>query len=122
MTEPEYITVLEGPTPDFQPTNEEWLYTIAEGPNANFISRCQFRTANGEDIRERCVEAWKAHRPVRLKYPDEMRLPQEIDVVSLRLSEIDEGTILTLWVRDDVLYVEEDEDIDLDDSDDFLEF
>lgn len=116
MAEPEYITVLEGPTPDFQPAGDEWLYTIHEGPNANLISRCQFRTNNGEDIRDRCKEAWAEHRPVRLRYPDEMRLPQEIDVVSMRLQEVEEGAVLVLWVRELMVELEEDYD-EFDDSD-----
>ena len=86
--EPEYITILEGPTPDFQPTPSLWMHSVFEGPVGVAVAQCELRTMNGEDIRDRCRNAWREGRPVRLDFPDEMRL-----------REVDEGTVLTLWVQ-----------------------
>lgn len=92
----------------------------------------QLRTASGPDIIERCERAWDEGRPVRLDFPDELRMRQQVEVVALRLSEIDEGQLLSLWVslplELDLSIVEEidegdfdfdDDDFDFDDDDDF---
>jgi len=97
-TEPELITIIEGPTPDFQPTSQRWLQSIHEGPEDHETAVCQLRTMNGEDIMERCQAAWSEGRQVLLDYPDSMRMRQQLDVVAMRLQEKDEGMVLVLWV------------------------
>ncbi len=97
--EPELITILEGPTPEFHSHMQLWNRGIYEGPRESEIGQCELRTNNGEDIRERCVEAWREGRRVQLDFPDELRMRQQLDVVSLRLVEMDEGTVLKLWVN-----------------------
>lgn len=97
--EPELITIIEGPTPDFMPNPQGLVQSIYEGPMETDVALCQLRTGNGEDIRERCLRAWGEGRPVRLDYPDDMRLRQQVDVIALRLTEIDEGQLLLLWVN-----------------------
>jgi hypothetical protein len=65
---------------------------------------------NGENIVARCRRAWKEGRPVRLDFPDYMRMRQQLDVVGMRLQELDEGPLLILWVRqllDEEAYEEE---------------
>lgn len=125
MIEPEYITIIEGPTPEFRPSAELSLYTVLEGPEDSLTLFCEMRTGNGEDIMERCRRAWKEGRPVRLDFPDEMRMRQQVDVVGLRLEEIDEGTVLQVWVRQPMAEIveelEDDDDLDGDfDDDDFI--
>lgn len=117
MLEPELIEVLEGPTPDFMPAPHVTLQMVHEGPLDAETAFCELRTGNGEDIMERCRNAWKENRPVKLDFPDEIRMRQQVDVVAARLREVDEGTILMLWVR---LPIEEEEveEFDLDDGDD----
>ncbi len=121
--EPEYITILEGPTPEFQSQVQLWNWGIYQGPREADIGLCELRTNNGQDIRDRCVDAWKEGRAVQLDYPDELRMRQQVDVVSLRLYERDEGTVLKLWVH---LPIDETEaelfDGDIDDDDDGLIF
>lgn len=112
--EPEYITVLEGPTPDFEADSHLWLQSVYEGPVDAAIAQCELRTGNGEDIMERCQQAWREGRPVLLDFPDELRMRQEVDVVGLRLREVDEGMVLVLWVRW-LLEEEEDEESEYDD-------
>jgi hypothetical protein len=70
---------------------------------------CQLRTLNGEAILERCQRAWQERRPVRLDYPDELRMRQQADVVAMRLQQLEEGPVLLLWVSLPIEF-EEDED------------
>lgn len=127
ITEPEYITIVEGPTPEFKPTADFAIHSILEGPDDSYSALCEMRTLNGPDIVARCQQAWKEGRPVRLDYPDEMRLRQEADVIALRLQEIEEGLVLQVWVRHtmDEVYEEMGEDDDdeaFEDDDDGLYF
>lgn len=117
MKEPELITIIEGPTPDFQESPHSWLQSIHEGPDDKIIAMCQLRTMNGVGIQERSQQAWDEGRPVRLDYPDEMRMRQQVDVVALRLQELDEGPLLQLWVSLPLELVEEEEEFDEEDDD-----
>lgn len=121
MIEPELITIVEGPTPEFRPSPQLWFQSIYEGPMDSDVAMCELRTMNGADIMERCKRAWKERRPVKLDFPDYMRMRQQIDVVAMRLQEVDEGTMLMLWVRhpvEDEEPEEEEEGVD-EDHDDF---
>ena len=115
MLEPELITVVEGPTPDFRPSHDLMVQSVLEGPMDSATAICEMRTANGHDIRQRCLRAWRERRPVLLDFPDEMRLRQQVEVVAMRLNEVEEGAVLVLWVRWPMLLEEED------DEDDFFE-
>ncbi|MBK6325671.1 MAG: hypothetical protein KA362_03490 [Chloroflexi bacterium] len=131
---PELITIIEGPTPDFHPTPHRWLQSIHEGPDDRAIALCQLRTNNGNDIITRCEDAWHEGRPVKLDYPDEMRMRQQADVVAMRLESLEEGPMLSLWVSldfdleydegefDDEDFDEEDFDDEFDDEDDGLNY
>ncbi len=121
MIEPEYITIIEGPTPEFHQTADFSIHSILEGPVDAINTFTEMRTGNGEDIRQRCLSAWKEGRPVKLDFPDRMGLRKEVDVVGLRLKEVDEGTVLQLWVRQEMdQFNQEDDDqhLDFDDDDD----
>lgn len=118
MIEPELIEIIEGPTPEFRSSNQNWLQSLYEGPEVSEVAMCQLRTANGENIKDRCENAWAEGRPVRLDYPDEWGLRQQLDVVALRLSQVEEGELLTLWVSVPFeLLIEEGEDGDEDEED-----
>ncbi|MBK8429799.1 MAG: hypothetical protein IPL28_00255 [Chloroflexi bacterium] len=91
MPEPEFITIVEGPTPEFRPSAEFGIHSILEGPTDSVTAMCELRTLNGKAIVARCQKAWKDGRPVRLDFPDHMRMRQELDIAALRLSEIEEG-------------------------------
>lgn len=116
IREPELISIIEGPTPEFQPTPQRWLQSIHEGPDDRAIAMCQLRTGTGSDIMERCQNAWRENRPVKLDFPDEIRARQQVDVIAMRLQEIEEGQMLLLWVTLPYEIIETD---DLDDFDDF---
>jgi hypothetical protein len=117
--EPELISIIEGPSPEFQPTPQRWLQSIYEGPDDQAVAFCQLRTANGPDILERCQNAWRENRLVKLEFPDEIRMPQLVDVVAMRLDEVEEGQLLLLWVAlpYELVGVEDFDDDDFDDFD-----
>lgn len=117
---PELITIIEGPTPDFHSSPQDWLQSVYEGPDDRDAVFCQLRTNNGEDIMNRCQRAWRENRPVKLEYPDEMRMPQMADVIAMRLTEVDEGPLLQLWLSFPFEY-DEDEDEDEDEGEEFDE-
>jgi hypothetical protein len=116
VIEPELIEIIEGPTPEFQPTMQTWLQSLYEGPDVTEVAMCQLRTATGEDIQERCELAWQERRPVLLDFPDQWGMRQQLDVVALRLSEVEEGQLLTIWVAVPGGAVEEEESDEEEDS------
>ena len=118
MEEPEFITIIEGPTPDFRPVQENLFSSILEGPEDNDIRFCELRTLNGPDIVDRCKDAWRDGRSVMLDYPDDMRFRKKATVVSMRLVQWEtEGDVLKLWIRTPIEVEEPDE---FDGSDDFM--
>lgn len=121
-TEPEFITIIEGPTPEFRATPQDWVQSIHEGPEDRVVAVCQLRTANGDDIMDRCRRAWNEGRGVKLDFPDELRMRQQVDVVSIKLQNLDEGPMLNLWVSLPMAEIsepyDEEDDFDEDDEDD----
>ena len=97
--EPELITIIEGPAPEFRPSPYLWMQSIHEGPEDTEITMCELRTLNGEDIVNRCRNAWQEGRPVKLDYPDFMMLRKQIEVVAMRLQDLDDGPTIVLWLR-----------------------
>ena len=99
MEDPEKITIVEGPTPEFQPSQEAWLPSLAEGPHLAPAAICQLRTFNGPAMIERCRRAWSQGRPVFLDFRQPDGLRREAQVLAARFSELPEGHVLILWVR-----------------------
>lgn len=97
--EPEFITIVEGPRPNFMPDSTIWNESIYEGMRDSHVALVELRTMNGEDIRDRSLNAWQEGRPVQLDYPSKLGVRETIDVVALRLIEGDAGTVLRLWVH-----------------------
>jgi hypothetical protein len=97
-TQVEFITIVEGPTPDFTPTPAEWPWSLQEGPNDTVCAVCRLRAYDAEALANRCREAWAQDRPVRLDYPDGEGGRQEADIVAVRTESVDQGDILHLWV------------------------
>lgn len=107
--EPELITVVEGPTPEFRESPYLWFSSVYEGPEDAEVVMCELRTYSGESIVQRCQNAWREGRPVRLDFPDRLRMRRQLDVVAMRLSILDEGPLLQLWLRVTDGELEEDE-------------
>ena len=98
-TEPEFITIVEGPQPEFVSHEETWALSLLEGYGYIGTDRCQLRTFNGAAMVERCRKAWTEGRPVLLDYPNRFGLRQHVEVIAARYQEMEQGPLLLLWVR-----------------------
>ena len=97
-TQVEFITIVEGPSPAFTPTSEDWPWSLIDGPDGKMCTLCKLRTFDGTALAERCRIAWQEDRPVRLDYPDGEGGRQEADILAVRVDTVQEGDILYLWV------------------------
>jgi len=119
ITEPELITVVEGPPPDFQLAHEYWPFSLWEGNLPQAVALVQMRTFNGPSMLERCTRAWAQARPVLLDFPQRDGLRRKAEVLAARVTTLDGGDVLNLWVAlptDEV--VDEAGNFDADDDDD----
>ncbi len=97
---PAYITIVEGPTPEFHDVSNEWSIGILEGTQNSEIALCEMRTFNGQQLVNRCQDAWHEGRPARLDFPaGENGERGELDILAARWEQVDEGDKLYLWVR-----------------------
>jgi hypothetical protein len=97
--EPELITIVEGPPPEFKSTPDLWPLSIYEGPQSHLLAICQMRTFNGPKMVERCQGAWGEDRPVKLDFADSIGVRRQVSVVAARWSEVPEGHLLHLWLQ-----------------------
>lgn len=106
---PAYITIVEGPTPEFQEVNNHWAGSVLEGTEESEVALVEMRTFNGPKLVQRCQDAWAKGREARLDFPTEDGGRGELDIVAVRWEEVAEGHKLYLWVRlDGELEVDED--------------
>jgi len=98
--EPELITVVEGPTPEFHPAAEIWALALCDSPHGSAPARARMRTFNGPKMLDRCTRAWTEGRSVLLDFPDEVGMRRQVQIIAARWSEVDEGHVLHLWVKD----------------------
>lgn len=96
---PAYITIVEGPPPNFQETSEEWTTGVLESRGPNMIALCQMRAFNGPQLVKRCHDAWREDRPARLDFPSGDGTRGELDIVAIRWEQVEEGHKLYLWVK-----------------------
>ncbi len=99
MSEPERITVVEGPTPAFEPNTEPWLLAMSEGPEIPFTGRCLLRTLDGDALLQRCRKAWQQGRAACLEFTNMAGLPEEALILAARVGEVEAGEVLHLWLR-----------------------
>ncbi len=101
------ITIIEGPTPEFEPVNQEhgfniphpWALGILEGPNYYHTAFTALRTFNSEMLLERCQTAWAADVPMYLVYRDPIGLEKETQILAARAMHTEDGELILLWVR-----------------------
>jgi hypothetical protein len=96
---PAYITIVEGPPPDFRDVSNEWAISVLEGTKNSEIGLCEMRALNGPKLVKRCQNAWRAGRPARLDFPTGDGLRQELDILAARWEAVEEGHKLYLWVK-----------------------
>ncbi|TMC53279.1 MAG: hypothetical protein E6J26_08810 [Chloroflexi bacterium] len=99
LNEPELISIIEGPPPQFQFADETSLLALQESTLPHELARCDTRTFNGPKLVKRCRDAWKDKRVVMLEYKDMDGLKQRVEICGIRFEDMDDGTLLQLWVR-----------------------
>lgn len=116
------ITIIEGPTPTFEPLIEDtltgfntWAASILESPYLYSMARTTLRTFNGQALVKRCNRAWKEKSTMYLEYKDRIGLRKQTPILAARTLEAEQGDILVLWVRQDP---EEEPEMDYDGSED----
>ncbi len=106
-----YITIVEGPPPEFAEVDAEWAASLAEGTSQSVVAMCETRTLNGEVLVERCRRAWQEGRSARLDFPqpdDGGRA--EVEIIAARWQRVAEGQKLILWVKmDEIEEMQEDD-------------
>jgi hypothetical protein len=114
IIDPELITIVEGPPPEFQLARELWPFSLWEGKVPQAVGYVQMRTFNGPAMLDRCMRAWDQSRPVMLDFPQLDGLRRQVEVLAARATTVDEGDVLNLWVAlpaDEVAETEEDLDV-----------
>jgi hypothetical protein len=97
---PAYITIVEGPPPEFKDVTNEWSLGVLEGTEESNIALCEMRTFNGPQLVQRCQDAWDNRRPARLDFPTgEGKERGELDILAVRWEAVDEGHKLFLWLK-----------------------
>ena len=117
-TDPEKITIVEGPPPLFDRTIEPWVYSLAEGPALKRAARCILRTFDGRALVERCTNAWDQSREVFLDYKQNDGLRKQALILAARCEELPEGHVLQLWLRLDSAFDDEADDLGIEPDDD----
>lgn len=97
--EPELITIVEGPTPEFHVATDPWAFSVLEGQSPYIAVTCQVRSFNGQKLMERCQRAWNTLRPIRLDFRQMDGLRRQVDIIGARLEKIEGVDVLNLWVR-----------------------
>lgn len=116
------ITIIEGPTPIFEPiheapvaTHQAWAMGLIEGPVLYDTVRTRLRTFNGEKLLDRCHHAWHHKVTMFLEYRDRIGMTKQTPIMAAQALNTEEGDMLILWVRKDS---ENDDDFEEDDSSD----
>jgi hypothetical protein len=97
--DPELITIIEGPPPEFKSVSEPWTMSLVEGDRPFKVSLCQVRSFKGQTLLARCQRAWSGRRPIYLDFPTLNGLRQKLEIVAARYENLPEGDLLNLWVR-----------------------
>ena len=97
--DPELITIVEGPPPEFRTVNDEWMYSLLDSARPFFISLCQVRSLKGQILMERCQRTWHAQRSIHLDFPTMSGLRKQLEIVAAKYEALPEGDLLNLWVR-----------------------
>ena len=111
------ITIIEGPPPIFELSQDGWALGLNEGPQVSVPALTRLRTFNGPALVERCYRAWHSQSPIHLHYRNDMGLEQTAPILAARNVETEDGHVLLLWVYLDQEQVEYEFDSDEDDAD-----
>lgn len=98
-SEPEVITIVEGPTPEFRAVGDPWTFSVLEGQSAYIPAACQVRSFNGRKLMDRCHRAWSTMRAIRLDFRGMDGLRRQVDIIGAKLDQVEGVDVLHLWVR-----------------------
>ncbi len=93
------ITIIEGPTPEFEDILDGWAMGLNESPLLYDTIFTQVRTLNGPALVERCHKAWKSNSSIYLHFKDRMGVEEKVPIIAIRSVDADEGQVLLLWIR-----------------------
>jgi hypothetical protein len=96
------ITIIEGPTPEFESVDDGWALGLNESPALYSMALTRLRTFNGPSLVERCHHMWTKNEPIYLHYRNRLGLEERVPILAARASETEEGQVLFLWIRRDV--------------------
>jgi hypothetical protein len=105
------ITIIEGPPPTFEATQDGWALGLIESPLLYTVGTTRLRTFNGQALLERCHKAWRHDHSIHLEYKDENGIENQAPILAARSLELDEGQVLVLWVRLEIDIDDIDEDL-----------
>ncbi len=97
--DPEVITIVEGPTPEFRVVGDPWTMSVLEGGSGYIAAACQVRSFNGQKLLDRCLRAWTTRRPIRLDFRQMDGLRRQVDIIGARLEKVEGVDVLNLWTR-----------------------
>ena len=93
------ITIIEGPTPEFENVDDGWALGLNESPAVYSMALTRLRTFNGPALVERCHRMWTKNEPIYLHYRNRLGLEERVPILAARASETEEGQVLFLWIR-----------------------
>jgi hypothetical protein len=93
------ITIIEGPTPEFESVDDGWALGLNESPALYTMALTRLRTFNGPALVERCHRMWTKNEPIYLHYRNRLGLEERVPILAARTSETEEGQVLFLWIR-----------------------
>ncbi len=100
------ITIIEGPSPIFEPVQENWALSLTESSSPQVNALTKLRTFNGPKLVERCYRTWRSHHTMYLHYKNELGLEQKTPIQAAHTVDTDDGHVLHLWVYLDPTVVE----------------
>lgn len=110
-SEPEKITIIEGPPPEFMLAQDVWSMSMWEGNLPRSVGVCHMRTFNASALMERCQRAWGEGRPVLLDFPQMDGLRQKVEILAAKPGHVEEGDLLHLWVAVPSGFISQHEDL-----------
>ena len=111
----EKITIIEGPTPEFETIDDGWALGLSETSYLYDLALTKSRTFNGNALVERCHRTWRDNGNINLHYRNTLGIEETAPILAARSLETHDGQVLLLWVRRP--HVEEEAEV-YDDSDD----
>jgi len=93
------ITIIEGPTPEFEDISDGWALGLNESPLLYDTIFTQVRTLNGPALVERCHKAWKSNSSIYLHFKNKTGIEEKVPIIAVRSVDTDKGQVLLLWVR-----------------------